>query len=396
MEKRIYLDYASTTPLDPKVKKEMDRYFEMDFGNVGAIHKEGVIAGRALREARQKIALLLSAKPDEIVFTGSGTEANNIAIFGTVISLRRRGRSFKDLHFVTSTIEHSSVRECFKALEKQGASVNYVDVGSDGVIDPKSVASALRPNTALVSIMYANNEIGTVQPIREISQQIRNFAEVQSRKATVKSFNRPIFHSDASQAPLYLPLNTDSLGVDLMTLDGHKIYGPKGIGMLYVDRGVTLSPIMAGGGQERGVRSGTENIPSIVGLCKALELAVELREKESKRLSTLLDYALKLLAKKVSGAKLNGSVEKRLPNNLNISIPGADSEFLVIALDRYGISASTKSSCLRDESESYVVKALGGDASLASSSLRFTFGRATTKAHIDYLFKTLAQLISRA
>lgn len=389
--KKVYLDHASTTPIDPAVKKEMVRFLDVDFGNAGSIHNAGVIAKKALADSRKKIASVLSVKSDEIIFTGSGTESNNIAIFGSVISIRQKGLQFKEMHFITSKIEHSSVLECFKALEKRGAEVTYVDVGPDGVVDAKSVASALRPSTVLVSIMYANNEIGTVQPIREISRVIRAHNSKVSKPSNVQTR----FHTDASQAPLYLPLIIESLGVDMLTLDGHKIYGPKGVGMLYVSRNISLSPIMAGGSQEKGLRPGTENIPSIVGMAKALEIASKFREKESKRLRALLDHTIKILAKKLPEAKLNGSLEKRLPNNLNISIPNVDSEFLVIALDRHGISASTKSSCLRDESESYVVRALGGDSERARSSLRFSFGRSTTKADIDYLLQTLVFVVNK-
>jgi len=387
--KRVYLDYASTTPLDSRVKKEIDRYLDTDFGNAGAIHSAGVVAKKSLEESRRKIAGLLSAKSDEIIFTGSGTEANNIAIFGAVISCRQRGILFEDMHFVTSMIEHSSVRECFRALEGRGATVTYVEVGARGVVDPKLVASALKDNTVLVSIMYANNEIGTIQPVREISKVIRAHNSRKDKNL------RTVFHSDGSQAPLYLPLNTESLGVDLLTLDGHKIYGPKGVGLLYISRGIDISPIMAGGFQERGVRPGTENIFGIVGLAKALELATKNRSKETKRLQTILDYSLSLIERRLPDARLNGSRKMRLPNNLNISIPGIDSEFLIIALDRHGISASTKSSCLRDEPESYVIRALGDDGDYAKSSLRFSFGRDTTKADIDYLVEILVLLVKK-
>lgn len=418
--KRVYLDYAATTPLDLRVKRAMEPYFAKAFGNPSSIHAEGVAAKKAVDEARTKVARALEARAEEIVFTSGGTEANNLAIFGTVFSssptrLRgstpslRGGRGWVHTntttpsasggypssteegrkmvpHIVTTNIEHSSVLGPLRELERHGrAEVIYVPVEKNGIVNPEKIISAIRPNTVLVSVMYANNEIGTIQPIAKIGKMIRALRV------------HPLFHVDACQAPLYLNCLVNALGVDLLTLDGHKIYGPKGVGCLYVRRGVQLAPTLFGGGQERGLRATTENIPAIVGFAEALRLAVAEREKESTRLHSLCDYFYTSILQntEIENAVINGSMEigERLPNNLNISLSGIDTEMLTLQLDAAGIACSTKSSCLKDEKVSYVVAALSGDKTRAVSTLRFTLGRATTKKDIEYAVKVLARLL---
>ncbi|KKU67422.1 MAG: Cysteine desulfurase [Parcubacteria group bacterium GW2011_GWA2_47_16] len=390
MAKRIYMDYASTTPLDPRVLKAMLPYFGEKFGNPSSIHAEGVEAKKALEAARKNVGLILNARANEIFFTGGGTESNNLAIFGIVRALEKTGVSISKMHFVTTVIEHSSILECFRELESRGAKVAYAPVRENGIVDPTVIAKLLQPKTVLVSVGYANNEIGTIQPIREISKIIRaqNFP-------TSKLHFKTFFHSDASQAPLYLDCSVERLGVDLLTLDGHKMYGPKGVGALYVRRSVTLVPILFGGGQEKGLRSTTENLPLIVGFAKALEVAAALLEKESARLTTLRDFCYSNILKNVGMTKviINGDIKERLPNNINISIPKLDTEFALLQLDAAGIACSTKSSCLGSEGGSYVVRALGGGETRAASTLRFTFGRATTKKDISLLLKHLFRII---
>lgn len=423
--KRLYLDYAATTPLDPRVERAMRPFLRRTFGNPSSIHAEGGAAKKAADSARTAVAHCLEAHADEIVFTSGGTEANNLALLGVISSPPfqggvgggskkskatsplnlpfERGEGNRLLHIVTTNIEHTSVLEPLRALERQGrAEVSYVPVESNGIVKPEKIIAAIQPNTVLVSVMYANNEIGTIQPIAKIGKDLRDFRNRQLKTSTLKLptvKNRlPIFHSDACQAPLYLNCLVNALGADLLSLDAHKIYGPKGVGALYVRRGMPLAPLLLGGGQERGLRSTTENIPGIVGFTEALRLAVAEREKESARVLKLRDYLYSLIrANKRIKAEVvvNGSMEKgeRLPNNLNISLPGIDTEMLTLQLDAAGIAVSTKSSCLAGKKESYVVAALGGEKHRDASTLRFTLGRGTTKNDIEYAAKTLAQLV---
>ncbi len=416
---RCYLDYAATTPLDRRVRKAMEPFFSKAFGNPSSIHTEGVVAKKALDVARTRVARYLEAHADEIVFTSGGTEANNLAIFGVLSPLIRGAlssstggvlqppkapplvRGMKP-HIVTTNIEHASILEPLRALEREGrAHVTYVPVEENGIVKAEKILSAVRPNTVLVSVQYANNEIGTIQPIAKIGKAIRNLrnglkSQIPNPKFQIAKSQTPLFHSDACQAPLYLRCLVNALGVDLLTLDAHKIYGPKGVGALYVQRGTPLSPTLSGGGQERGLRSTTENIPGIVGFAEALRIATAEREKESLRIAKLRDHLYLLIRanKKVAETVVvNGSMEKseRLPNNLNISLPGVDTEFLTLQLDTQGVSVSTKSSCLKDEKESYVISALGGTKEGARSSLRLTLGRFTTKKEIDYCVRVLGK-----
>ncbi len=383
--KRIYLDYATTTPVDPRVEKEMKRFLALHFGNPGSIHAEGLIAKKAVEEARKKIARLIEVHSDEIIFTSSGTESNNLGILGLMNRFHDEGKTWKDMHAITSLIEHSSVLECFRELERRGVKVDYVSVSKEGIVDLKEIKARLKPNTVLVSVMYANNEIGTIQPIRKISNQIRDFAKGTRHGKLAK----PIFHVDASQAPLYLDCAPEHLGADLATFDAQKIYGPKSIGALYIRRGIKVKPLFFGGGQERSLRPGTENVPGIVGFAKAFEIAIADRVKESERLTKLRNYGIKKILEKIPAAELNGSISERLPNNINISIPGIDSEFIVLKLDALGIACSTKSTCMDSDEASYVISALGKGREHSRSSLRFSLGRSTTKAHIDALVKKL-------
>ncbi len=386
--KRIYLDYAATTPLDPRVRRKMEPFWAREFGNPSSIHQEGVLAKKALDAARVAVARVLEAHPDEIVFTSGGTEANNLAIFGVLKSVRYSISQNTKPHVVTTSIEHASVLEPLRKLEQEGKiSVTYVPVEKDGRVKVEKILAAVRPSTVLVSVMYANNEIGTIQPIARIGKAIRAIGA-----------NRPLFHTDACQAPLYLNCLVNTLGVDLMTLDGHKIYGPKGVGALYVRRGTPLVPQILGGGQERGRRSTTENLSGIGGFAEALHLAVAEREKESARLERLRNQLLSYIRTNVGMSQeivVNGSLKQkeRLPNNLNISLPGSDTEMLSLQLDAAGIACSTKSSCLRDERESSVVKALGGGTTRAQSTLRFTLGRATTEKEIEQVATILSHIV---
>ena len=390
MKRIIYLDQAATTPVHPAVVKAMAPFWSSAFGNPSSITKLGVLAKKALDDCRKEVATNLKALSREIFFTGGGTESNNLAIFGAVNYLEKQGVSVDKLHFITSKIEHSSVREVFNELERRGASVTYLSVNEKGLIEVKDLRQALKPNTALVSIGYANNEIGTIAPLHELAREIRR-ARPQNILSSDKKF--PYFHSDASQAGLYLDLNTVSLGVDLMTLDGQKIYGPKGVGVLFKKITCEINPIIFGGGQEKGLRSGTENLPLVVGFTKALTLARTNWQRESLKIKKMRDYFWLKFKKVFPLAVLNGDLINRLPNNLNFSLPGIDPEFTVLCLDEEGIVASTKSACDRDDEESFVIRALGAPDPVVKSALRFTLGHETTKSDIDRVIKALQKIL---
>jgi cysteine desulfurase len=407
--KRIYLDHAATTYLDPKVKAAMEPFWTKNFGNASTIYKEGIEARNAMNAARKKIASLIGANPDEIIFTNGGTESDNLAILGVARFYRPNCLFFSRLnpqagsdadsknkqfgrrpHIITSKIEHHAVFNSCEALAREGFKVTYLNVNKDGIVDLKELKKSLKKDTILVSIMYANNEIGTVQPIKEIAKVIRNF-----RKAE-PSASGPLFHTDAIQAAGYLDLNVQKLGVDLMSVNASKIYGPKGIGFSYIKRGVRLSPILYGGSQEKGLRPGTENIPEIAGLAKALEISQGMREKESRRLITLRDYLVKSILKKIPRSSLNGHPVLRLPNNVNMTISGVEGESLILYLDAAGISCSTGSACTSSSLEpSHVIVALGKSKEDAHCSVRFTLGRKTQKRDMDYLLKILPDIVKK-
>lgn len=404
-KKRIFLDYASTTPIHPEVKKVVRDYEDKSFANPSALYTEAIFAKEKLTEARKKISEILNCQKENIIFTSGGTEGNNLAILGVFSQLGSSASKLGGkLHFITTEIEHPSVLDVFREIEIKGGEVTRLKVDSEGLVSLKDLREALRSETVLVSIMYANNEIGTIQPIKEIGKVIKdwrhknatererlrnNDSEILSTQANV-----PYFHTDACQAPLYLLVDVLKLGVDMMTLDGIKMYGPRSSGILYVKSDVEISPMIFGGGQERGLRSGTEDVAKSLGFAKALEIAVSLRETESERLKEIRDYGIDLILKTFPKASLNGSKENRLPNNINICFPGLDAEFAVISLDVNGISCSYSSSCitLKDDSSSYVVEALGRPE-CKLSSLRFTLGRGSTKIELNKLIAVLKKVI---
>jgi len=378
--KRIYLDYAAATPVREEVKKAMEEFSDKVYENASGIYQEGLKAKKALEDSRRKIAKMVSAKPHEIIFTSGGTEGNNLAIFGTA----HLGVGHLSGHIITASFEHRSVLEPFRELEKRGFEVTYLKVSRDGFVDPEDVRKALRPNTILVSIMYVNNEIGTIQPVREISKIIKNF-------------NKDIiFHTDACQAAGYLDISVEKLGVDLMTASGAKIYGPKRIGFLYKRESVKLTPQILGGGQEFGYRSGTEPLAQIVGLAKAFEIAVAERESEAKRIKELRDYFADGIIKNIENVEINGSLEKRIPSNLSVSFLGHESEALIIALDEKGIAVSSGSACDSKLPDlPHVIMALDKGEGSAKSVIRFSLGSRTTKEDIDYVLKTLPEIINK-
>lgn len=399
MNKRIFLDYASTTPTDKRVIRAMVPYFAGAFGNPSALYAEGLAAKAAVKDARKTIAELLNVRTDEIIFTASGTEADNLAVRGVFEAFRAKFVP----HIITTAIEHPGILEICREIERLGGEVSYVSVEKNGIVDPKKIAAALKPSTVLVSVMLANNEIGTIQPLREIRRAIDEYQK-SSRLNLAARFNLddpallpiPYLHTDASQAGNYLDVSFQKLGVDMMTLDASKIYGPKGIGLLAARKHVALKPVILGGGQEKGLRSGTENVPGIVGFAEALRIAQSMREKESDRLGELRDYFFAAVIKEFSGVYINGDMKMRLPNNINICIPKIDAEFAVIQLDQKGIAASAASSCqsLSENPFSYVVAALPEHGEgCKGSSLRFTLGRNTAKKQIDLTLRAIDSII---
>ncbi|MBU1091919.1 cysteine desulfurase [Patescibacteria group bacterium] len=381
--KRVYLDNAATTSMDPRVKKAMDSFWSDDFGNASAIYEEGRVAKKAISEARLKTASILNAKADEIIFTAGGTESDNLAILGVARAICGISDipQKKSLHIITSKIEHHAVLHACEQLKKEGFQITEIGVDEDGIIDLRQLKNALKPETILISIMLANNEIGTIQPIKEISRIIRN--------------KNILFHTDAVQAPSYLDLNVEKLGVDLMTLNGSKIYGPKGIGILYKKRGIKIEPLLYGGGQESNFRSGTENIPAIVGFTTALELAQKDREKESERQIKLRDRFIKKILE-MPNTILNGSQDTRLPNNINVSFRGVEGEAIVLYLDAKGVSCSTGSACNSDSLEaSHVIRAIKRPHEYAHGSVRFTMGKETKKRELDYVLGILPDIIKK-
>ena len=388
--KRIYLDYSATTPLDPRVEKVLLSHIKKTYGNPSSISKEGVLAKKVLTEAREEVAKVISGHPDEIIFTSGGTESNNLAILGVVEEARKRGISYNAMHAICSSIEHSSVREVFHQLRNLGVMADEVKVSDKGIVDVGDLKRKLRPETVLVSIQYANSEIGVVQPIKEIAKLIRHY-----KKNREASSVYPIFHTDASAGALYLDLNVLRLGVDLLTFDSHKIYGPKGVGALYKRREVGLMPIMFGGSQEGGIRPGTENVPVIASFAFALAIAEKEKVKESARLLKLREFIRSQLFRSVrAGIVFNGDMTERLPNTINISIKDCDTEFLTLQLDAKGFAVSTKSACLSDEDSSYVVDALGGEKWRAKNTLRISLGRFTTKEDCQKFISVFSKLLS--
>lgn len=403
--KRIYLDYAAATPIDTDVAKIMHKTEKEFFANPSALHKDGVEARKVLEEARSDIARLVGARAKEIVFVGSATEANSLAILG---SAREARKKYGKDRVIVSAIEHPSGIECAGKLKEEGFKIDFLPVTREGIVDTKVLKNMLKPETALVSVIYANNEIGTVQPIREVAKVLRKFRKDTHLGVELPSGEEggrfPLLHTDAAQAMNYLDVSVPRLGVDLMSWNSSKVYGPKGIGVLFVRDGVELEPLFFGGGQESGRRSGTEDLARIVGFFEAMKKAREMSEKESKRLTGLRDLFIQKVHEAIPEAILNGSESERLPNNVNFSFLEKDAEEIVLRLDASGIAASTRSACASgpgsDEGDggSYVVRALGeaqeGEV-YPYSSVRFSLGRGTTKKNIDETAMALKTIIEK-
>jgi cysteine desulfurase len=372
---RIYLDYAATTPTHPEVIKAMMPYFTESFGNPSSIHSYGQEAKDAVERARSKVATLIGAKSDEIVFTGSGTEADNFAVKGVAWSRQARGN-----HIITSSIEHHAVLETCKFLEKQGFSITHLPVDGYGIVDPNDVRKAITKKTILISIMHANNECGTIEPIAEIGKIARE-AEI-------------YFHTDAVQTVGHIPLDVNKLKVDLLSISAHKLCGPKGVGALYIRKGTRISSFMHGGSQERGRRASTENVPGIVGFGKAAEIAQQEMPEEAQRLTALRDKLIEVILNGIEYTQLNGHPVKRLPNNVNVSINYIEGESVLLNLDLDGICASTGSACSSEDlAPSHVLMAMGLPHLQAHSSVRFSLGKWTTEEEIDKVLDILPGIV---
>jgi len=373
----IYLDHAATTPCRPEVAEAMRPYFTEVWGNPSSVHTVGQEARQALDTARDTVARLIGARAEEIVFTGSGTEADNLALVGSFLQWRGRKN-----HLITAATEHHAVFHTAEWLRDWGAEVTVLPVDGEGRVSPDDVRAAIRPETFLVSIMAANNEIGTLAPVREIG-------------AVCREAGVP-FHTDAVQWAGALPLNVDDLGADMLVLTAHKFYGPKGIGMLYARRGTRFKPLLHGGGQERGRRPGTESVALAAGLARALELAVAEQPEGSSRIVALRDRLIDRVLSTIPDARLNGPRRDRLPNNAHFSFPGAESDLLVLNMDLDGVACSSGSACTAGAIEpSHVIKALGLPHECLMSALRLSLGRGTTEAEVDTALETLQALVGR-
>jgi cysteine desulfurase len=373
----IYFDYNSTTPVDPAVVEIMKNALADTFGNPSSLHRFGQKAKSAMENARERVGAALGVPAADICFTSGGTEADNIAVKGVALARQDKGR-----HIITSKIEHHAVLESAHHLEQNGFEVTWLECDENGVIPVSNLEKALRPDTTIVSIMMANNETGMIQPITEMAALCREKGVV--------------FHTDAVQAVGKIPVNIDDLGVDMLSLSAHKFYGPKGIGALYIHPDMKLTSLAHGGSHERGRRAGTESVTSIIGMAAALELATEMLDSESRRLTDLADYFIAGVTENIPDVRLNGSHESRVPSTINLAFKGVEGEAIVLALDMKGIAVSSGSACTSGSIQaSHVLTAMNIDPLLAQGSIRFSMGRFTTREQIDYTLSVLPEIIER-
>ncbi|NLV36439.1 MAG: cysteine desulfurase NifS [Clostridiaceae bacterium] len=376
-DRNIYLDHSATTPVRPEVIEAMMPYFNQRYGNPSSIYSIGRDSKKAIEEARQTVAGAIGAQPREIFFTGSGTEADNWALKGAALANQQKGK-----HIITTSIEHHAVLHTCQYLERNGFEVTYLPVDIDGLITPEQVKAAIRPDTILISIMFANNEIGTIQPIAEIGK-------IAKEKGI-------IFHTDAVQAMGNVSIDVEGMNIDMLSMSAHKFYGPKGIGVLYVKKGVKQSYFIHGGAQERGRRAGTENVPAIVGMAKALEIAIANMDNYNQKLTALRDRTIREIEEKIPFVKLNGHRKDRLPGNVNFSFDFIEGESLLLLLDMKGIAASSGSACTSGSLDpSHVLLAIGLPHETAHGSLRISFGEENTDADVDYLMEVLPGIVQR-
>jgi len=376
--RKVYMDYAAGMPLDPRVFKAMKPYFTENYGNPSSAHSFGANAKNALMKSRERVACLVGAeKPEEVIFTSGGTESNNLAIKGVAYRNKEKGN-----HIITTTIEHMSVINICKHLQKQGFEISYLPVGKEGMVDPERVKDEIHDKTVMISVMYANGEIGTIQSIEEIGR--------------IAHESQVYFHVDAVAAAGKIPINVDGEHIDLLSISSNDMYGPKGVGALYIRKGTRIQPVIQGGGQERGVRSGTENIPGIVGMGRAAEIAKEEMAAEGKRLSQLRDKLIMGVLETIERSYLNGHPTKRLPSNANLRFSYIEGESLILGLDMLGIQVSSGSACTSKTLEpSHVLLAIGLAHEEAHGSLVFTMGKQNSEEDVDYVLETLPGVVKR-
>ena len=377
----IYFDNAASTAVHPEVVKEMIPYFDTQYGNPSSIHQFGRKAKNAIQKARKQVAALIGAEPDEILFTSGGTESNNIILYGiSNIPLRTRSTKKDRNHIITSSIEHEAILQPCKNLEEIGCKITYLPVDESGMVDLPDVANSLTEDTIIVSIMFANNEVGTIQPIKEISEVCKKYDV--------------LFHTDAVQAVGKVPINVKELGIDALSVSSHKINGPKGVGALFIKKGIKPNPIILGGGQENGMRSGTENVASIVGFGKACEIAKEKLNENISHFQTLHSSILSKIVKEISDVKLNGHIEKRIFNNIHLTFLGVNGEDLIIKLDEHNIAASTGSACsVHTQKASHVLEAMGFNHEQITGSLRISFGYMNTLDEVEQAVEVLKKVV---
>ena len=376
--RRVYLDHSATTPVDLEVAALMMTYYTEKYGNPSSVHSFGREAKQALEEARKQVAELIGANPSEVTFTSGGTEADNLAILGTAEAQRKKGK-----HIITSCIEHHAVLETCEYLEKNGFDLTVIPADEEGILSVEDVRKAIRPDTILISVMHANNEVGSIQPVAEIGKLAKEHGIT--------------FHVDAVQSLGKIPIDVNEMNVDLLTVSSHKIYGPKGVGALYIRKGVRVVPLVHGGGQEKKRRSGTENTPGIIGFGKACQLAGQRMAEDAEHHTKLRDKLINGILQSIDHVKVNGPMgDKRLPNNVNVSIRFVEGESLLLSLDMLGISASSGSACTSGSLDpSHVLLAMGLVHEIAHGSLRFTLGRQNTEEEIDYLLVQLPKIVER-
>ena len=371
----VYFDNAATTRLDEEVLKEMMPYLTNKYGNASSIYKLGRESRKAVEDAREKIAKAINAEPEEIYFTAGGSESDNTILRGIAYSYKEKGN-----HIITSKIEHPAILETCKQLEKEGFEISYIGVDKNGIINLEELENSIKENTILISIMFANNEIGTIQPVEKIGK--------------IASSHNIIFHTDAVQAVGSVKIDVKQMNIASLSMSAHKFYGPKGIGALYVKKGISFKNLINGGHQEKNKRAGTENVPAIVGMGKAIELAYEHLEEHTDKIKNLRDYYINELQKRIPGVTVNGDMEKRLPGNANISFKNVDGEAMLLNLDLKGICASAGSACSSGSLEpSHVLLAIGVSTDLAHSSLRASIGKYNTKEEVDYLIDSLVEIV---
>ena len=375
--KMIYLDHAATTATDPEVLEAMLPYFHEHYGNPSSIYSMSRVSKNAIENAREIVANALGANPKEIVFTSSGSESDNFAIKGVALAKQQKGN-----HIITSSVEHHAVLYTCKFLEKNGFTVTYLPIDQDGIVKLDELEKAITPQTILITVMHANNEIGTIQPIRQIGEIARK--------------NGITFHTDAVQTFGHIPVNVDNLNVDILSISGHKFYGPKGVGALYIRKGIKITPLIHGGDQERRRRASTENVPGIIGLGKAVEIAGKVMKSEAIRQTKLRDEFIRAILDNIDDARLNGHPSLRLPNNVNISFEGIEGESILLNLDIERIAASTGSACSSSSLEpSHVLLSIGLTHEFAHGSVRFSLGKQTTKDELDYVVEALPGIVKK-